>query len=111
MNTPELSIAFQTNKSLSEYARKAQKVEIFGFDMISVYNDLWYQPAWFPLFEMASATSTIKLGVAAVNPFTSHPINIAGNASLLDEKSNGRSYLGIARGAWLDHLVLFPKKY
>lgn len=110
MNTLELSIAFQTNKPLSEYARIAQKVEMFGFDMISVYNDLWYQPAWLPLFEMASATDSIKLGVAAVNPFTSHPINIAGNAALLDEKSNGRSYLGIARGAWLDSLGLYPIK-
>ena len=44
----------------------------------------------------------VRVGVAAVNPFTCHPINIAGNIALIDEASNGRAYLGLARGGWLD---------
>ena len=39
------------------------------------------------------------MGPAAVNPFTCHPLTIAGNIALLDEAADGRAYLGLARGA------------
>ena len=104
----ELSIAFQTDKPLTAYGPLAAAAEGYGFDAITVYNDLLYQPAWLPLLEMARATQRIRLGVAAVNPFTCHPINIAGNIALVDEAAQGRAYLGIARGAWLDFLGLQP---
>ncbi len=39
-----------------------------------------------------------------MNPFTCHPITLAGHVALLDEASRGRAYLGLARGAWLDFL-------
>ncbi len=103
-----LSIAFQTNKPLRDYGPLAQQAEDYGFDGVTVYNDLLYQPAWLPLLEMARHTNRVRLGPAAVNPFTCHPINIAGNIALLDEASNGRAYLGIARGAWLDFVGLNP---
>lgn len=103
-----LSIAFQTNKPLRDYGPLAQQAEAYGFDGVTVYNDLLYQPAWLPLLEMARHTNRVRLGPAAVNPFTCHPINIAGNIALLDEASNGRAYLGIARGAWLDFVGLNP---
>lgn len=108
MIQPTLSIAFQTNKPLNEYGRLAQIAESYNFDGITVYNDLLYQPAWLPLLEIARATSRVRLGPAAVNPFTCHPINIAANMALIDEMSNGRSYLGFARGAWLDYLGIQP---
>jgi len=104
----ELSIAFQTNKSLAAYGPLAAKAEECGFDVVTVYNDLLYQPAWLPLMEMARATRRVRVGVAAVSPFTCHPINIAGNIALIDEASGGRAYLGLARGAWLDYLGIEP---
>jgi len=106
----ELSIALQSDKSIFEYSKLAKLIEGYQFDRISVYNDLLYQPAWPALFEIARVTNTIKLGPAAVNPFTSHPINIAGNIALLDELSGGRAYLGMARGSWLDFLGIEPEK-
>ena len=109
MSMPTISIAFQTDKPLREYGRLAQIAENYNFDGITVYNDLLYQPAWLPLLEIARATSRVRLGPAAVNPFTCHPINIAANIALIDEMSNGRSYLGFARGAWLDYLGLQPQ--
>ena len=105
----EISIALQTNKQISEYGALARQIENIGFDGVSVYNDLLFQPAWLPLFEIARNTSKIKIGPASVNPFTCHPINIAGNIALIDEYSNGRAYLGLARGAWLDHIGLKHK--
>jgi 5,10-methylenetetrahydromethanopterin reductase len=97
-----LSIAFQSDKPLAAYGPLAERAEAHGFAVVSVYNDLLYQPAWPALLEMARATRRVRLGPAAVNPFTTHPVNIAGYAALLDEASGGRAYLGLARGAWLD---------
>ena len=102
MSEQSLSIAFQTDKPLSEYGALANAAESWGFDAITVYNDLLYQPAWLPLLEVARHTRRARIGVAAVNPFTCHPINIAGNIALIDEASSGRAYLGLARGGWLD---------
>lgn len=104
----QLSIAFQTNKPIAAYGGLAAQAEEYGFDAVTVYNDMLYQPAWLPLLEMARATKRVRLGVAAVNPFTCHPINMAGNIALIDEASGGRAYLGIARGAWLDFLGIEP---
>jgi 5,10-methylenetetrahydromethanopterin reductase len=103
-----ISIAFQTDKRLSDYGPLAAAVEAYGFTSVSIYNDMLYQPAWLPLLEIARHTSRIQIGPAAVNPFTCHPINIAGHMALLDEAANGRAYLGIARGAWLDFVGLHP---
>jgi 5,10-methylenetetrahydromethanopterin reductase len=107
---PQLTIALQTDKPLSAYGPLAAKAEAYGFDGVSVYNDLWYQPAWLPLLEIARHTNRVRIGPAAVNPFTTHPIEIAGNLALLDEASNGRAYCGFARGAWLDAIGLAPPK-
>ena len=53
---------------------------------------------------MARVTERIRLGPAALNPFTLHPYEIAGQIAMLDAASDGRAYLGLAKGAWLDQL-------
>ncbi|MEM7134144.1 MAG: LLM class flavin-dependent oxidoreductase [Chloroflexota bacterium] len=106
----QISIAFQTDKPIAAYGPLAKTVEEYGFSTVSVYNDMLYQPAWLPLMEMAHATERIEIGVAAVNPFTCHPINIASNIALIDEASQGRAYLGLARGGWLDYVGLHPQR-
>ncbi len=88
----------------------ASAAEDYGFDGVSVFNDMLYQPAWLPLLEIARATSRVRIGPAAVNPFTCHPVNIAANIALIDEASNGRAYAGFARGAWLDFVGVRPEK-
>lgn len=105
-----VSIAFQTDKPITSYGPLAKTVEDFGFSGVSVYNDMLYQPAWLPLLEIAQHTTRVRIGPAAVNPFTCHPINIAGNIALLDEASHGRAYLGLARGAWLDFVGVSPQQ-
>ena len=49
-------------------------------------------------------TERVRLGPAALNPFTLHPDEIAGQIAMLDSVSAGRAYLGLAKGAWLDRL-------
>ena len=107
---PQVTVAFQTDKALSVYGALAARAEAYGFDGVSVYNDMLYQPAWLPLLEIARQTKRVRIGPAAVNPFTSHPIEIAGNLSLVDAASNGRAYCGFARGAWLAFIGLNPRK-
>ena len=72
--------------------------------MLSVYHDLLDQPAIGPLLLMARVTERIRLGPAALNPFTLHPYEIAGQIATVDAVSGGRAFLGLAKGAWLDKL-------
>jgi 5,10-methylenetetrahydromethanopterin reductase len=84
----------------------AKQAEDGGFDVVSVYHDLLFQPAIFPLVTIAAATGRVRLGPAALNPTTLHPVELAGQAAALDIASGGRAYLGLAAGAWLDRLGL-----
>lgn len=86
------------------YEAIARRAEEAGIDVLSVYHDLLDQPAIGPLLLMARVTERIRLGPAALNPFTLHPYEIAGQIAMLDAVSNGRAYLGLAKGAWLDRL-------
>src|SRR6187551_4030275 len=87
-----------------EYEALARRAEAAGVDVLSVYHDLLDQPAIGPLLLMARVTERVRLGPAALNPFTLHPYEIAGQIATLDTVSRGRAYLGLAKGAWLDRL-------
>jgi len=106
----EVSVAFQSDKTASEYAALARQGEEYGFDALSVYGDLMFQPPIGPLLMMAQATTRIRLGPASLNPYTLHPVEIAGQIALLDAISSGRAYLGLSRGAWLDSLGIAQTK-
>jgi 5,10-methylenetetrahydromethanopterin reductase len=106
----EVSIAFQSDKSPEEYVELARLAERGGFDVVSVYHDLFYQPAIYPLLLMAQATERVRLGPAALNPYTLHPVEIAGQIAALDAVSGGRAYLGLVRGSWLEALGLEPTR-
>lgn len=99
-----VTLAFQSDKSAADYARLAVMTEDLGFDGISVFHDLGFQPSLFPLLEMARVTSRLRLGAACLNAFLTHPMEIAGQAAALDLASNGRAYVGLARGAWLERV-------
>jgi 5,10-methylenetetrahydromethanopterin reductase len=103
---PEFGIAFQTDKPPGGYAPLAATAESLGFDVVSVFADLLYQPPLPALLEMAAATRRVRLGAACLNPYTLHPYEIAGQVAALDAAAPGRAYLGLARGAWLDAVGL-----
>lgn len=106
----ELGIAFQTDKPFGTYGVLAAAAEGYGFDVVSVFGDLLYQPPLPALLEMARATSRVRLGPACLNPFTQHPYEIAGAIAALDATSGGRAYLGLARGAWLSAIGVAPSR-
>ena len=103
---PELGLGLQTDKRPEEYVELARLAERAGFDVVSTFHDLLFQPAIVPLTLIARATERVRVGAAALNPFTLHPVEIAGQIAALDLISDGRAYLGLVQGAWLDALGL-----
>lgn len=108
--TRQVSIALQGDKSPERYARLAAMVEAAGFDALGVYADLGFQPAIAPLLTIAHHTDRLRIGPAALNTHLLHPVEIAGQIAALDVASNGRAYLGLARGAWLDGLGIADER-
>ena len=100
----ELALALQTNKPVGTYAALAREAESAGFDVVTTFNDLWFQPALPALLEIAQSTERVRVGPTCLNPFTVHPVEIAGQIAALDRASRGRAFLGLAAGAWLDSL-------
>jgi 5,10-methylenetetrahydromethanopterin reductase len=97
----EFGLGLQGDKPPGEYARLASLAEAAGFDVLSVFGDLMYQPPIAALLEMAGATAQVRLGPACLNPYSLAPYEIAGQIAALDLASRGRAYLGLARGSWL----------
>ncbi len=106
----EVGLGLQGNKAPAEYAELTRMAEQYGFDVLTVFADLMYQPAIIPLMTAALNSSRIRLGPACLNPFTLHPVEIAGQIAALDLASNGRAYLGLTRGAWLEKLGIEQRR-
>jgi 5,10-methylenetetrahydromethanopterin reductase len=102
--TRELGLALQTDKPVGEYAVLARRAEEAGFDVVTTFNDLWFQPALPALLEIAAATERVRVGPSCLNPFTLHPVELAGQVAALDRASGGRAFLGLVAGAWLETL-------
>lgn len=101
MTGVEIGLGLQGDKHPGSFARLARLAEDHGFDVVSVFGDLMYQPPIGPLLEIAAATTRVRLGPACFNPFSMAPYEIAGQLAYLDGASGGRAYLGLARGTWL----------
>jgi 5,10-methylenetetrahydromethanopterin reductase len=98
----ELGVGLQTNKRPGDYAVLARIAEHGGFDVVTTFNDLWFQPALPALLEIAAATQRVRVGPSCLNPFTVHPVELAGQVATLDLASRGRAFLGLCAGAWLE---------
>jgi 5,10-methylenetetrahydromethanopterin reductase len=102
----ELGLGLQTDKRPGEYAALARLAEEAGFAVVTAYNDLWFQPPLPALLEIAAATARVRVGPSCLNPFTTHPVELAGQTAVLDTASHGRAFLGLACGAWLEALTI-----
>jgi len=98
----ELGIGVAPVLGPAEMADLAERVETLGFDVLSVFGDLGMQPPIPALLIGAARTRRVRLGPGCMNPYTTHPMEIAGQIAYVDAVSGGRAYLGLARGAWLD---------
>ena len=50
----ELGLGLQTDKRPGDYGPLAQLAEEAGFDVVTTFNDLWFQPALPALLEIAA---------------------------------------------------------
>jgi 5,10-methylenetetrahydromethanopterin reductase len=62
----ELGLALQTDKPSGAYAALARRAEEAGFDVVTTFNDLWFQPA---LLEIAAATERVRVGPSCLAAF------------------------------------------
>jgi 5,10-methylenetetrahydromethanopterin reductase len=108
--TRELGLGLQTDKRPGSYATLARLAEQGGFDVVTAYNDLWFQPSLPALLEVAEATSRVRIGPSCLNPYTVHPVELAGQMAALDLASGGRAFLGLAAGSWLEELGLEQRR-
>lgn len=110
MSAAEIGLGLQSDKRAEDYAQLARLAEEHGFDVVSVFGDLMFQPPLFPLLEMARVTRRVRLGAACMNPYSMHPYEIAGQLAALDLASGGRGYLGLARGTWLEQVGIMQPR-
>lgn len=102
--TVKFSVGLQGSYPIRDYINKAQRIESYGFDEIHVYDDLMFKPTWPILTLIGEHTDKIKVGPGIITPQIVHPCYHAGNLAELDELTDGRAVLGIARGAFWEFL-------
>jgi 5,10-methylenetetrahydromethanopterin reductase len=98
--TPEFGLGLRGDTG--DARRIAHLADESGFDVVSAFNDLGYGPPLPVLLAAAAVTARVRLGPACLNPYTTHPAEIAQQIAALDVASHGRAFVGLARGAWLE---------
>ena len=88
----------------------AQLVEGAGFSRLGI-SDVVYWPDCFMLQALcAQATRRIAVGAMVTNPYTRHPVVLAGALATLDDIAPGRAFCGLGVGAGLESLGIdYPK--
>ncbi|HET9410541.1 MAG TPA: LLM class flavin-dependent oxidoreductase [Candidatus Dormibacteraeota bacterium] len=104
MSRPEFGIGLQGDRPVSEYGALGRLAEDLGFDVVTAFGDAGYLPPLVVLMQVAAATSRVRLGPSCLNPYTTHPVEMASQIAALAQASGGRAYLGLAKGAWLDSI-------
>jgi 5,10-methylenetetrahydromethanopterin reductase len=94
-----VSLRINNDLSPADFVDLAVTAEAAGFDQLWVSHDLFWRSAPVLLAAAAGATSRIGLGVGIMNPYSSHPAELAMHAATLAELSGGRFLLGVASGA------------
>jgi len=100
----QFGVGLQGDRDLSDYGPLGRLAEELGFDVVTAFGDAGYLPPLAVLMQVAATTSRVRLGPSCLNPYTSHPVEIATQIAALESASAGRAYLGLARGAWLDRM-------
>ena len=88
----------------------ARLAEEAGFARLGI-SDVVYWPDCFMLQAFcAQATRRIAVGAMVTNPYTRHPVVLAGALATLDDIAPGRAFCGLGVGAGLEPLGIdYPK--
>lgn len=82
----------------SEIVRCARRAEEAGFGSFWILEDPFFRGAFSLATAVACATTSLRVGISVVNPYTRHPAITAMEFGALEEISNGRGVLGIGAG-------------
>ena len=86
---------------VKEIGNVAREAEAMGFSTLCGCGDtpIYTKDAYVALTIAAQATEKIRLGPGVSNPLTRHASVIANGIATLDDLSEGRTVLGMGRGA------------
>ncbi len=93
------SLRLNNDLPAEELLAIAMLAEDLECDQIWVSNDLYLRSAPVLISALAARTSRIKLGIAIMNPYSTHVAEIAMVAATLAEVSHGRFLLGVGAGS------------
>jgi 5,10-methylenetetrahydromethanopterin reductase len=91
-------IELTPEQPVSETAEHAARAERAGFEQVLVSSHYNNRDPFLALGAIARATEEARLGPAAANPYTTHPVKLASQVATLEEASDGRALLGIGAG-------------
>ena len=96
--------------STADAVRLAQLAEDAGFARLGI-SDVVYWPDSFMVQALcAQATRRIAVGAMVTNPYTRHPVVLAGALATLDDIAPGQAFCGLGVGAGLEPLGIdYPK--
>jgi 5,10-methylenetetrahydromethanopterin reductase len=110
----KFGLAFQASQPDEHYVACLRLAEKYGFDMIQVYDDLLFRPAWSVLATLAphvrESKTGLTIGPGVTNPFHYHPAIIAALTADLDQTTRGKAFLMIGKGAFHDLVDITPEK-
>ncbi|BDI21874.1 LLM class flavin-dependent oxidoreductase [Herbiconiux sp. L3-i23] len=93
------SLRLNNDLPADELVALAKAAEEAGIDQLWVSNDLMLRSAPVLLGVLAANTTTLRLGIGIMNPFSVHPAELAMTAATLQEVTGGRFLLGLGAGA------------
>ena len=96
-----LAFSVSGHRDSAGAVRAAVAAEAAGFDDVWLTEDYFERGAFALAGAIAASTSTVRVGIGVVNPWTRHPALIAMEFATLDEISGGRAVLGL--GASNEH--------
>jgi 5,10-methylenetetrahydromethanopterin reductase len=93
------SLRVNNDLAVGELTELAGAAEELGFDQLWVSNDLFLRSAPALMGVLSARTSRLQLGIAVMNPYSVHVVELAMAAATLQEASRGRFSLGIGAGS------------
>ena len=93
-----------------QVADLAVEVERAGFDRLGISDVVLWHDCWVLMALCAEATERLEFGPLVTNPYSRHPVVLAGAIATLGEISGGRAFLGLGVGAGLEQFGMdYPR--
>jgi len=108
-NVKEFGLSFQ-NLTAREFIATARRTEELGFGTFWVPEDYVHRGAFSVASAIAACTTSLRIGIGVLNPYTRHPVLTAMELGALEEISDGRAVLGMGASIapWIEGQLGIP---